>query len=99
MSLAGRIRVANHRLGDQQTAMAMASFSAGPLRVDAWRRPSGIALIGIPQPAAAVCPYCDEDGYTMSFVDLPSGVLRTAECAMCGVRTERFVAGWRAPRS
>ncbi len=77
----------------------MAAFSARPLNDDTWRRQSRIARSGIPQPAAAACPYCDEDDYTMSFVNLPSGVLMTAECAMCGVHTERFIAGWGAPRS
>ncbi len=79
--------------------MAMAAFFAKPLHADAWRGRSAAAWSGNHQPVGAICPYCDEDGYTESFEELPAGVLMTAECAVCGVRAEHFVTGWRTPRS
>ncbi len=99
MSPASSLRVADQCLGDQQVAMAMAAFSSRPARLDEWRVPSRSAWRGTPQPDSQTCPYCDGDGYKVTFEQQAAGILMKAECATCGVRAERFVTGWRPPRS
>jgi hypothetical protein len=98
-SLARGSRTADRCLGDQQVDMAMAAFSAGQVRFDHWRVRSISPRSGDSRPDDHPCPYCDRNGYAVTFTEQSAGVLMKAERAMCGVHAERFVSGWRAPGS
>lgn len=87
-------RAASANLGDQQTAMAVASFGRSSLGTQSWSVSSPSKQ---PSSTTETCPYCGELGYHLTFEDHAFGVQMLGACDWCGVRAERFLPGWRSP--